>query len=271
MRMSLRTAILQVLDPVQLWRDIYHTEPDPWQAEVLRSDHPRVILNATRQGGKSTVVACKALHLGLFVPKSLILVVSRSLRQSSEFGKKLFDSYRELGRPVSADSESKLVLELRNRSRIICLPGADEGNIRGYSGVSCLIIDEASRCPDALFIACKPMVSVSGGSIFLLSTPFGKRGFYHTTWVESEGWQKFEVKASQCPRLSPAFLQKERRDLGPRWYGQEYDCQFVEAVGQVFSNAAIDAAFQDDIAPLFGDDGADDGTLVDLPELFAGV
>lgn len=266
--MSLRTVILQALDPVQLWRDIYHSEPDPWQAEVLRSEHPRIILNATRQGGKSTTVACKALHIGLFTPKSLILLVSRSLRQSSELGRKLFDSYRELGRPVSADSESKLVLELSNQSRIICLPGGDEASIRGYSGVSCLIIDEAARCPDALFIAVRPMVAVSGGSIFLLSTPFGKRGFYYTTWAEGEGWQKVEVKAEQCHRLSPAFLQQERRELGPRWYGQEYGCQFVEAIGQLFSDEAIDAAFRADIQPLFPHLDTDDLMLVDRPPLF---
>jgi hypothetical protein len=268
--MSLRTAILQALDPVELWKAIYHTDPDPWQAEVLRSAHPRLILNATRQGGKSTVVACKALHLGLYTPRSLILLVSRSLRQSSELGKKLFDAYRELGRPVSAESESKLVLALSNQSRIICLPGADEGSIRGYSGVSCLIIDEAARCPDALFIACKPMVSVSGGSIVLLSTPFGRRGFFHTTWAEGEGWLKIQVTAEQCPRLSPTFLQQERRELGERWYSQEYGCQFVEATGQLFSDESIDAAFRDDIHPLFPAAGeTEDVILVDRPPLFA--
>ena len=57
-------------------------------------------------------------------------------------------------------------------------------------------------------------------------------------------------------------------ELGPRWYAQEYGCQFVEAVGQVFSDDAIDAAFRDDIAPLFADEG-DPSALVDLEPLFA--
>jgi hypothetical protein len=265
--MSLRTAILQALDPVQLWRDIYHTEPDDWQAAVLRSDNSRIILNTSRQVGKSTVVSCKALHIGLFTPNSLILLVSRSLRQSSELGRKLFDSYRELGRPVSPDAESKLSLELRNGSRILCLPGSDEGSIRGFSGATCLIIDEAARCPDALFIAVRPMVAVSGGSIFLLSSPFGKRGFFYTTWTEGEGWLKVEIKAEQCPRLSPAFLRQERRELGPRWFSQEYQATFVEAEGQLFSDEAIDAAFRD-IPPLFPQADTDDLFLVDRPPLF---
>jgi hypothetical protein len=267
--MSLRTAILQALDPVELWKAVYHTTPDGWQAEVLRSDHPKVILNTSRQVGKSSTVAIKALHIGLFEPGSLILLVSRSLRQSSELGKKVFDAYRRLGQVVSPESESKLALELRNRSRILCLPGGDEGSIRGYSGVRALIVDEASRCPDALFIALRPMIAVSGGSITLLSTPFGRRGFFYQAWADGDDWLKIEVKASQCPRLSPVFLQQERRELGDRGYSQEYMCTFVEAVGQLFSDDSIDAAFRDDIAPLFSAaEVIEDGILVDRPPLF---
>jgi hypothetical protein len=267
--MSLRTAILQALDPVELWKAVDHTTPDDWQAEVLRSDHPKVILNTSRQVGKSSTVAVKALHIGLFEPGSLVLLVSRSLRQSSELGKKVFDAYRRLGQVVPPESESKLALELRNHSRILCLPGGDEGSIRGYSGVRALIVDEASRCPDALFIALRPMIAVSGGSITLLSTPFGRRGFFYQAWADGDDWLKIEVKASQCPRLSPVFLQQERRELGDRWYSQEYMCTFVEGVGQLFSDDSIDAAFRDDIAPLFPVTGAaEDVVLVDRPPLF---
>jgi hypothetical protein len=269
--MGLRTVIRQALDPVELWKAVYHTTPDEWQAAVMRSDHPKVILNTSRQVGKSSTVAIKALHIGLFEPESLILLVSRSLRQSVELGRKVFGAYQRTGRTIPPDSESKLALELRNGSRILCLPGGDEGSIRGYSGVRALIIDEASRCPDALFIALRPMIAVSAGSVTLLSTPFGRRGFFWSSWAEGDDWLKIEVKASQCPRLSPAFLQQERRELGERWFNQEYMCQFVEAAGQLFSDEAIDAAFRDDIVPLFPVAGtAEDAILVDRPPLFVG-
>jgi hypothetical protein len=110
-------------------------DADDWQAQVLRSREKRIILNATRQGGKSSVVACKALHIGLYQPKSLILLVSRSLRQSGELVKKVFDAYEALDKPVPADAETKLVLTLSNGSRIVALPGGDEGSLRGFSGV----------------------------------------------------------------------------------------------------------------------------------------
>jgi hypothetical protein len=264
--------ILPPMSPVELWRQAMGCAPDLWQETVLTSADPRICLNCARQVGKSQTVAVKALHIGLYEPKSLILLLSRSLRQSAELGRKLFDAYRQAARgAIPAEAETKLALELSNGSRILCLPGGDEGAIRGFSGVRCLVLDEASRIPDALYVAVRPMIAVSGGSMMLLSTPFGKRGFFYRVWAQSERWLKIQVTAAQCARLTPDFLAEERIELGPRFYSQEYMCQFVEAVGQVFSDAAIDAAFHDDIPPLFGDDAADDGALVDLPELFAGV
>src|ERR1043165_2679127 len=60
-------------------------EPDAAQRRVLSSTRPRVLLNCTRQWGKSTVTAAKAIHQAVTVDGSLTLVVSPSARQSSEF------------------------------------------------------------------------------------------------------------------------------------------------------------------------------------------
>jgi hypothetical protein len=261
--------IIPPMTPVELWRQAMGSDPDDWQEAVLKSADPRICLNCCRQAGKSSVVAVKALHMGLYQPKSLILLLSRSLRQSAELGRKVFDAYESSGRNVPPEAETKLALELSNGSRILALPGGDEAAIRGFSGVRALVLDEASRIPDALWVAVRPMIAVSGGSMMLLSTPFGKRGFFYRVWSQSQRWLKIQVTATQCPRLTPDFLEEELVELGERWYAQEYGCQFVEAMGQVFSDAAIDAAFHDDIAPLFGDDEPEDaGVLADLPALF---
>jgi hypothetical protein len=53
---------------------------DPWQREVLLSFAPRLLLNATRQSGKSTAAALKAARTVL--EGGLAVVVSPSLRQS---------------------------------------------------------------------------------------------------------------------------------------------------------------------------------------------
>jgi hypothetical protein len=263
---------LPPMEATELWRQAMDCDPDPWQEAVLKSDDPRICLNCCRQSGKSSVVAVKALHIGLYEPKSLILLLSRSLRQSGEMARKVFDAYASVGRAkVPPESETKQTLELANGSRIIALPGAAEGAIRGFSGVRALILDEASRIPDALWVAVRPMISVSGGSVMLLSTPFGRRGFYYRVWTESERWLKIQITADQCPRLSAEFLAEEQRELGPRWYSQEYLCQFVEAVGQLFDDAAIDAAFRGDVPPLFGPQDDLDGLLQAIHPLFEGA
>jgi hypothetical protein len=262
---------LPPMTAVELWHQAMGTDPDLWQETVLTSNDPRICLNCCRQAGKSSVVAVKNLHIGLYTPKSLVLLLSRSLRQSQELARKVFDAYESSGRKVPPEAETKLALELSNGSRILALPGGDEAGIRGFSGVRSLVIDEASRVPDALWVAVRPMITVSRGSIMLLSTPFGRRGFFYRVWSQSQRWLKIQVTAEQCPRLTPEFLEEEMIELGPRWYAQEYNCAFVEAIGQVFSDAAIDAAFShDDVAPLWDEAGEPMAeALDDFAPLFA--
>jgi hypothetical protein len=134
----------------------------------------------------------------------------------------------------------------------VCLPGK-EATIRGYSGVSLLLVDEASRCPDALYQACRPMLAVSGGRILLLSTPFGQRGFYFHEWREGgSDWERAEIDGWACPRISNAWLEEERRRIGDWWFKQEYCNQFVTTTDQVFDTELVRGALDPSIAPLFG-------------------
>jgi hypothetical protein len=240
---------------LELWQRVIRSDPDPWQQEVLLSESKRVLLLCARQSGKSSVASVCAISHALSHAGALVLLLSPSLRQSVELGRKVFESYRRLGRPVSAETESKLTLELTNDSRIIALPGADEGTVRGFSGVTLLILDEASRCQDDLYRACRPMVSVSQGKILMLSTPYGRRGFFYDTWRDAPGWLKIEVPASRCPRLTPEFLEEEKAALGPSWYRQEYECSFEDTADVVFDYDLVHAALDPTVKPLFSPDG----------------
>jgi hypothetical protein len=152
-------------------------EPDPWQAELLHSTARRILVNVTRQGGKTRAAATLAVHTALYAPGSLTLLLSPTLRQSALLFRQCLDVYQALGRPVEAEAENKLSLELAGGSQIVSLPGK-EGTIRGYSAVALLIIDEAARVPDELYSAVRPMLAVSGGRLVALSTPFGTRGWW---------------------------------------------------------------------------------------------
>jgi hypothetical protein len=200
--------------------------------------------------GQVTVSACLALLTALLEAPALVLLLSPTLRQSGElFRDKVVRIYDALGRPVPARRQTALTLELANGSRITSLPG-DEGGIRGFSGVGLLLIDEASRVDDALYCSVRPMLAVSGGQLLALSTPFGKRGWFHDEWHGPGAWERVRATAGQCPRISPAFLAEERRALGPRWFRQEYECSFEDTVDAVFSREHVLRACVD-APPLF--------------------
>jgi hypothetical protein len=224
--------------------------PDSWQERLLRSDAPRVLLNCARQSGKSTMAGIIALHQALWRPSSLVLILAPAVRQAKELFSKVATAYQTLGHIFPTDSYRKMGMELANGSRIEALPGTEK-TIRGFSGVDLLLVDEASRVSDDLYYAVRPMLAISGGRLMLLSTPYGKRGVFFEEWAEGEGWECYEVPATQCPRIPDTFLEEERRAL-PAWvYRQEYECSFEETEDQVFSHELVSAAITDEVAPLF--------------------
>jgi hypothetical protein len=227
-------------------------EPDSWQTSVLRSAASRVLLNCSRQSGKSTVAALVALHRAAYHPRSLVLVLAPALRQSQELFSKIAGFYSSLEAPVPPLAERRLSLELENGSRIVTLPGTEK-TIRGFSGASLLIVDEAARVDDGLYYSVRPMLAVSGGALMMLSTPFGKRGVFFEEWTGEGGWERYEVKATECPRIPSTFLEEEKRNMPAPWFRQEYMCEFVEASGQIFSHDDVVAALDDQVRPLFGE------------------
>jgi hypothetical protein len=186
-------------------------------------------------------------------PKSLVLLLSPSQRQSQELYRKCADGWKALGSPVPTVTESALRVEFANGSRILSLPGKDDASIRGYSAPRLVLIDEASRVADSLYMACRPMMATAAdGQLLALSTPFGKRGWFYEAWQGSGQWQRIKVTADQCRRIAPEFLADERESLGERWYAQEYLCSFEDMIGAVFRSEDIEDAFDESVTPLFG-------------------
>jgi hypothetical protein len=230
--------------------------PDQWQSDLLRSVSKQMILNCSRQSGKSTISSVLGLHTALYTPDSLVLLLSPSLRQSQELFRKLKDCYNA----VACDAlpkiieESALRLEFDNGSRVVALPGSEQ-TVRGFSAVSLLILDEASVIEDALYQSLRPMLAVSDGRIILLSTPRGKRGFFFDVWSGgNDDWHRTRITAQECPRISPEWLDNERKTIPDFWFRQEFGCEFVETSDQLFSYEDIQAIFSNDVKPLFPED-----------------
>ncbi|HEV2460370.1 MAG TPA: hypothetical protein VGS80_18600 [Ktedonobacterales bacterium] len=77
--MCISSDLVRALDPAVFCRAA-GIAPDPWQTRLLRSTAPRILLNASRQSGKSTVTAALACHTALYLPGSLTLIVSPTER-----------------------------------------------------------------------------------------------------------------------------------------------------------------------------------------------
>jgi hypothetical protein len=152
-------------------------------------------------------------------------------------------------------TESVLKLELENDSRILALPGGEEGKtIRGLGGARLIIVDEASRVEDSLLQVVRPMMAVNAdAALIALSTPAGRRGFFYEQWhaPDDDGWHKIRVAATDCPRITKEFLEEEYRQLGKIMFESEYGLIFHDDILSVFPTAIIDAIADKDLKPLW--------------------
>jgi hypothetical protein len=231
-----------------LWAErVLDLRLDDWQADIVRA-HGSQLVVTTRQGGKSTGVAIRALHDMLFVPAAMVIAASPSEDQSKELFRKLTGFYDRLQDPPRAVVRNTTELELANGARCCAVPGS-ERTIRSKSAVTLLIIDEAARIDDGLISGVTPMLSTTDGDLIALTTPYGRRGWFYQQWKNGgDLYLRTRVTADQCSRISPAFLAKERARLGPLAYGQEYECSFVEGGSSVFTDdmilACLDRSFR---------------------------
>ena len=230
-------------DAVTFAREKLGFNPDEQQIAMLLGGK-RGILNCSRQWGKSTVAAAKAVHRAYSEPGSLILLLTPSGRQSGEFIRKAEEFVRRLGIRVRGDGVNKASILFPNGSRIIGLPES-AAKVRGFSNVSLLLFDEASRVTDETYRTMRPTLAASDGDLWLMSTPNGKRGFLYEEWAHGgPEWQRILATGPDCSRLEKRFLEEERAK-SERYFRQEYLCEFVEREGAAFSQESIDAAFQD--------------------------
>ena len=248
---SLADDLRYALDPVAFAAEVLGLELDPWQRRVIASTGKRDLLNCSRQAGKSTTAAVLGLHEALYRPGSLTILVSPSQRQSSELFRKVTELRELLPSQPELSEDNKLSMTVRGGGRVLSLPGS-EATIRGFSGATLIVEDEASRVDDALYFSIRPMLAVKGGRLILMSTPFGKRGHFWNEWSTGDTWQRVEVPATSVPRISAEFLEEERSSMGSWWFEQEYLCQFKESTDSVFSYDDVMGALSDDVPVLFG-------------------
>lgn len=214
------------LDPAELFTDFVGT-PDPWQLKALRSEHPRQLYLSSRQSGKSSVASIKGLHTAMFNDGALVLMVSKSLPQSQELFRKALLAYRDLGRPLGVQYESRLHLELGNGSRLISLPGSD-ATVVGYSPAM-ILVDEAAETSSDLIEALMPSVAATKGSIIALTSAKAASGWFHTLWTRpdvTKVWETHTATAEQSSLITQDIIDEALATRGPRYVQREFFCEW---------------------------------------------
>jgi hypothetical protein len=212
---------------------------DLWQVSFLTQADSDVLFNCSRQVGKSEIVSLKAAYRVKYLHRN-VAVLAPTLRQSSIIFRRArrwlwLDAQRE-GAEVPFARTTLSELEMPSGATFSALPGdRPDVAIRG-DVIDDLIVDEASRIKDELIAAATPATATRQATITYLSTPAGKTGAFWRAWSTEDWWEKFSVKATECPRITPAFLSRERRRLGEQLFKQEYECEFLDTAGGMFSS-----------------------------------
>jgi hypothetical protein len=131
-------------------------------------------------------------------------------------------------------SDNKLSLKLSNNSQIVATSAASDAG-RSYA-VSLLLIDEAAFIEgiDKIYTSIKPTIA-TGGGIIALSSPNGIGNWFHKMYTEAQignnDFKPIELKWDLHPdRVAPidaGWEDRERANMSPREFAQEYDCDFL--------------------------------------------
>jgi hypothetical protein len=216
-------------------------EWDAWQKQVLETEG-NITIRSGRQVGKSEVISAKARKFALDFPGTTTLIIAASQRQSSLLFEKV-RAYLDQENDVYAEKPTLTKVVLKNGSKIYSLPAGRTGYfIRGFT-IDMLIADEAAYIPETVWTAVVPMIAVSRktrgmGWLVLLSTPFGRGGFFYDSFTDKD-FRAFHVSSEDCCRIPLDFLAKEKERMSKVEYAQEYLGEFVEDWNQFFPTDLI--------------------------------
>ena len=228
---------------------------DAWQAEVLAYQGNKVICSG-RQQGKSSVEAADAGEFATKNKGTNTLIISVTEDQAKELLLKvvlyLEDNYKAYIKKPYSKNVLKDLVRLNNGSTIRTKAVGQGGvGARGFT-IHKLIADEAAFMPDDVWAAVTPMLLTTGGTITLLSTPHGKRGYFFDCYHDPnfKTWHINAVENTANRAISPTwtqfqhdkameFLESEKRRMSEREFGQEYLGLFLEDLGQFFPDDTI--------------------------------
>jgi len=219
----------------------------PFQEKVLHlfRDSKNIIVLKSRQLGISTLGAGYSMWLMLFHSDKNVLCLATTQATARNLVRKVIFMYENLPQwlKVPTTFKNKLSMGLKNGSKIEAK--SSNSDAARSEAVSLLLVDEAAFIDniEETFAAAQQTLA-TGGQAMLLSTPNGIGNFFYNTWVKAElGENTFvpvKLPWQVHPERDQSWRDKQDADLGPRFAGQECDCDFLASGDTVFEFADLD-------------------------------
>jgi len=218
---------------------------DPWQEKILATPG-NICVRSGRQVGKSTVVSIKAGEFAMKNKNKVIMVVAAVERSAYLLFEKVLSYIHARNKKLIKGRPTKKEIKLKNGSRILCLPTGDSGyGIRGHT-IDLLIADEAAFINDDVWTAVTPMLTVTGGATWLLSTPLGREGYFHDSFDDND-YTAFHISTEEVMEIRSGIIKENMKHLidsakkrmTKAQYTQEILGEFSDVLTRVFSSEWI--------------------------------
>ena len=198
-----------------------HFHPTATQKSVLDHGAHRLIHCCSRQWGKTTIIAIKALHTAISQPNREIVLISDSPEQACLLLDKVRASAARAGFthvPVPSHENS---LQFPNGGKIFTVANSAKSFAAHF-----VIVDDAALVLDDVIGAATP----ANGKLWLLSTPAGRAGIFYNVWHRKErtDWSKVKATLADSPYAGTVFI-KEQKRLFPFNFRQDFYCEFTPA------------------------------------------
>ncbi len=228
-----------IRNPAAFFRFITGFEPTDYQREILKDTSQYITVRASRQSGKTEVMAVKILWNCLLNDRFQALIISPTQRQSSIVFNKI-DMYLLRNDFLNAlcKYHSKSYVQFDNASEIYNLPGSNPETVRGYSP-NMIVVDEAAYVKDEVYTAIEPSLATTNGTLILISSPFGKQGRFYESHTRLDYFSRYHIPYTKCPFINKEYVERERQSKTELEFQQEYLAEFVEEADTFFSLSLI--------------------------------
>ena len=217
--------------------------PHPKQREILESiiEGPEKyhVICVGRQFGKTLLAENLLLYYAINYPNSDILWCSPVYSQASKVQKELVRAISGSG-IIESNNYSSNEITLRTGSRIYFRSTERYDNIRGLTCTYVFLDEAAFMANEAFREAIEPVALVRGQRVILISTPKGRNFFYDLYQLglspDNTNYKSYAGKSADSPYISDEAITEAKRTLPPKVFKQEYEAEFIDGGGEVFSD-----------------------------------